>query len=328
MKKFYSILFTISSILIFLFNFWGCQEVATSKKKMPRGPFFGVKGDSVPRLLAPNLLASAANEYNGTFSPMGDLFYYTTDVPENAYITVCRMMKDSTWSMPQVAAFSGVYSDYDPLFSPDGNRLYFSSSRPEADNMNSNIWYAEIIDKRAGEPQAVILTDTEKDEFYSSVTNTGTIYFNIWETGQLLRAKKFGENYSVEPLDSIIIAPYDKGDPFISPNEDYLIFRGYGDDSLGRGDLYITFNLGDHWTVPENLGEPINSTAHEMCPSVTSDGKLFIFASSRVENPLSMTPYEPISKVVGKFQSHDNGELNIYYMSADFIKKLRSKYAD
>ena len=290
-------------------------------------PFFGVEPIDKPQLLAPNLIASLAEEYNGTFSPDGKEFYYTTDIPENAFITFTELKENNKWSEPKVASFSGKYSDYDPLFSPDGSKLFFSSRRPLPDNKNSHIWYVEKINEKWGEPQPVTLTGSENNEYYSSITNEGTIYFNIWSTANIFKAKKSGSNYEVEKLPEVINANYDKGDPFISPNEDYLIFRGYRKDSYGRGDLYISFNINNKWTYPENLGEPINSSAHEMCPSVTSDGKIFIFASSRISEKFRTKPLESIKRVQKKYQTYDNGELNIYYMSASFINDLREKYA-
>ena len=116
-----------------------------------------------------------------------------------------------------------------------------------------------------------------------------------------------------------------EGDPFISPDEDYIIFRGYN-NSLGLGDLYISYLVEGQWTSPENLGEPINSAYHEMCPYVTTDGRFFIFASNRIETRYASLPNEGLESVRKKHQTADNGALNIYYISADFIEEKRRKH--
>jgi len=291
-----------------------------------RNPFFGVNPTNTPQLLAPDLLASPAEEYNGAFSPDGKAFYYTTDIPENAFITFTYLQADNTWSKPQVAPFSGYYSDFDPLSSPDGSKLFFSSSRPLPDNQNSKIWYVERTENGWTEPQSVTLTGSENNEFHSSITTQGDIYFNIWSTGNIYKASPSDTGYVVAALPDSFNADYNQGDPYISPDEDYLIFRGYRGDSYGRGDLYISFKINDSWTEPENLGEPINSAANEMCPMVSPDGKLFIFASSRITERVLPDPLDPITKVQDKFTSYNNGMMNIYYQSADFIAELRKKY--
>ncbi|NAY91521.1 hypothetical protein GTQ34_06295 [Muricauda sp. JGD-17] len=318
-----------SLLLIIVFAILGCKEsIPTTKIEevlAPKGPFFGIDPTDEPQLLAPELLASPTTEYNGTFSPDGTVFYYTTNMPGNAYITFTEMQEDSTWSNPRIASFSGTYSDYDPLFTPAGKRLYFSSSRPKGNNENSKVWYVEQKDDSWSDPVRVILTGEEDNEYYSSLTHSGVIYFNIWSKGDIYRAVPKDSVYEVEPLPEIINKGRDKGDPFIDPNEKYLIFRGY-DESLGRGDLYISFNIDGAWTSPENLGEPINSKAHEMCPWVSQDGKLFIFASGRIQNGLEVRALDPIEKVHDKSRTYDNGALNLYYMSANFIETLRKKH--
>ena len=112
------------------------------------------------------------------------------------------------------------------------------------------------------------------------------------------------------------------GDPFISAKGDYLIFRGY-DNSLGAGDLYISYQVDTGWTAPVNLGEPINSKHHEMCPYVTTDGRFFIWSSSRLGSPDTKGPNTPVSTLQAQHRSPNNGQLNMYYMSADFVEKLR-----
>src|SRR5688500_20191206 len=53
------------------------------------------------------------------------------------------------WSAPEVAPFSGTWSDIDPSVSPDGQRLYFSSIRPVDGQTRADIdiWVME----RAGD---------------------------------------------------------------------------------------------------------------------------------------------------------------------------------
>jgi len=90
--------------------------------------------------------------------------------------------------------------------------------------------------------------------------------------------------------------------------------------------LYISFNINGEWTTPENLGEPINSSSHEMCPYVTTDGKFFIWASGRLQSYFSAKAGESLKEWQKKIQSSDNGNLNIYYRSADFIEKMKTKH--
>ncbi|WP_395375909.1 TolB family protein [Marinicella sp. W31] len=300
-----------------------------------KGPFFGVVPDETPRLLAPNLIMSPFTEYNGAFNPAGTEFYYTISIPGKiqgfqGIIAYTQLKKDGTWSPPLIAPFSGEYSDYDPIFSPDGSKLYYSSRRPlpnKPESIQNNVWFVERNDHGWGQPQLIKLTD--KGNTYNSLTRSGTLYFNTWSTGEMLTAdKKKDGTYEIKTLPFPVNSEgnYD-GDPFVSPEGDYLIFRrDRGQGTLGKGDLFITFNIKGVWTDPENLGEPINSKDHEMCPSVTPDGKIFIFSSNRKYADYQLNPNTPVIDIIDKYKSADNGRENIYYMSTGFIEKFRQRH--
>ncbi|MEQ9426938.1 MAG: hypothetical protein RJQ09_21120 [Cyclobacteriaceae bacterium] len=299
------------------------------KKPVPKGPFFGIQPTAEPQLLLPGFIASPITEYNGTFNPDGTEFYYTTNLPNKGVISFTEMLDDSTWSKPAVAQFSGAYVEYDPVFYPSGKRLYFSSRRPMSDTLESNqsnVWFVEKDGSSWKEPQLVPLTD--RDNYYNSTTNDGVIYFNTWSNGDMYKATPSGDSFEISRLPDMINSPGDQGDPFISPNEDYIIYRSYGENSLGRGDLFISFQIDGQWTAPANVGAPINSEAHEMCPYVTTDGKLFIFASNRVAEEYETKPLTPLDSLQSKFKTYDNANQNIYYVSAGFIDRMRGELVD
>ncbi len=171
-------------------------------------------------------------------------------------------------------------------------------------------------------PKRVVLTGT--GDYYSSLTNLGSIYFNTWNDGKMLRAIPTDVGYDIEQLPDAIFSGSYTGDPFISPAGDYLIFRAYYDEGFGRGDLYISFNINDEWTKPENLGPTVNSSAHEICPYVTSDGKMFIFSSDKLTQSEDGASLQDQQR---RINTYDNGNSNVYYMSASFIEQMRQAHA-
>ena len=291
-----------------------------------QGPFMGLKATDEPQLLAPDLIAQPFVEYNGTFSADGTLFFYTTQMPGTGVISYTEMTADGSWTAPRAAPFKSNFPEYDPLFSPDGKRLYFSSERTvnEGDEGGqSNIWYVDRQGDGWSDPVNIPLT--EDADYFSSVTKTGIIYFNVWNEGDIFRAIPGEDGYEVERLPDVINGgEFNVGDPFISPDEDYIIYRGYAKERRA-GEIFISFNQNGTWTTPQNLGEPINSKQHEMTPYVTTDGKIFIWASARLLEPYSLKAGELVSNQLDKQCSPDNGQLNIYYIKADFIEKLRPK---
>lgn len=62
----------------------------------------------------------------------------------------------------------------------------------------------------------------------------------------------------------------------------YILFtacnRGGG---KGSCDIWFTYQIGDEWQKPRNLGYPINTRSWESQPSMASDGKTLYFVSNR-----------------------------------------------
>lgn len=69
------------------------------------------------------------------------------------------------------------------------------------------------------------------------------------------------------------------GHPAISPDGQSLYFvSDYRGQSFGGKDIFVCQKIGGSWSVPENLGDRINTTGNEMFPYVATDGTLY-FAS-------------------------------------------------
>jgi outer membrane protein OmpA-like peptidoglycan-associated protein len=82
-------------------------------------------------------------------------------------------------------------------------------------------------------------------------------------------------------LGNIINTPYDDQTPFIHPDGTTLYFASNGHVGMGMNDLFMSKKNGDSWTVPVNLGYPINTEKDEMGLFVSTDGTKAYYASSR-----------------------------------------------
>ncbi len=82
------------------------------------------------------------------------------------------------------------------------------------------------------------------------------------------------------PLNS----PRNEGAQSISADGRYMVFTACGrKDGMGRCDLYFSKKIGDNWTVPKNIGEPVNTVSYETQPSLSADGKTLYFVTDRAE---------------------------------------------
>jgi len=283
-----------------------------------------------PALFGPGTISTGDMELNAAFTPDGRTLYFTKRTPKYQLWTILvSTLKGSRWSTPRVAEFSGQYGDFDPFISPDGSRLFFSSNRPAPgkDKNDFDIWM--VTKTPTGWSTATNLgrdVNTESQEYYPSVSKSGTLYFSSNREGgkgsvDIYRARLVNGKYSKpENLGDDINSKYYDGDPYIAPDESFLIFVSYNrPDSLGDGDLYVSLNQNGRWTTPKHLGAPINSSALDFCPNMSPDGKYFFFTSERgfADQPLTKPlTYEQLSKQI---RSSGNGLGDIYQIDASVV---------
>ncbi len=61
---------------------------------------------------------------------------------------------------------------------------------------------------------------------------------------------------------------YSSGYPFLADNGNTLYFASDRPDGFGGFDLYVSYRIGNDWSVPENLGNAVNTSGNEICPFI------------------------------------------------------------
>lgn len=295
---------------------------------------FSQTGAVRPRMLARGIISTPDNELNAAIAPDGESLYFTKNAARKGVIVVSRRRRGK-WSPPEVAAFSGRYSDFDPYFSADGRRLFFISNRPltgARPKADFDIWFVEKT--RAGWSAPVNLgapVNTETDEFFPALAADGTLYFSAVRAGGKgrfdLYRSRFVDNKYTEPENlGEANSPFSEVDCFVAPDQSYLIFAAYGRaDGFGDGDLFVSFNRDGVWTKPVNLGAGVNSAAREYAPIGSPDGKYLFFTSERgFQDSVPARPYS-FAELERNLRSIENGGGNIYQIEIEALNLERLK---
>jgi len=262
-----------------------------------------------PRLFAPGRVSTDANELNSTFSPDGSIVVFTEKRSGRNTLMAIRREGDS-WGERTVLPFSGNHADVDPVFSSDGEHLYFSSKRPSGAGDrpgDSDLWsVAYLAGGIWAEPVPVDgVNSPDTDEYYTSISARGALYLSIFP-GQ----RRPGDIFVAEPGSDGFMAPvrigepvnteYSEHDPFIAPDESYLIFTSDRPGGHGRGDLWIVFRNADgRWSEAVNMGPAINSAGYDFCPLLSPDRKYLFFTR------------------------YLDGDGDIYWVDAGIVEKMR-----
>ncbi len=242
---------------------------------------------NTPEVFSPGIISIAGRkERSFTISPEGDeIFFCKAGFPLSK---IYHMVKtDTGWTSPQVAEF--VKDDFatEPALSPDGKTMYFSTMRGKSDTNNYNLWKVKKEDDAWSEPESLFDIDSNKiSEFHPSVTQNSVIYFCWWKrsnsTGKIYYAKPGPEGYSeIIKLGKPVNTRYQDCDPFIAPDESYLIFKSDRTGGYGDMDLYISYKKENgNWTNPKNLGPEINTTGDDDVGDISPDGKYMFFTKN------------------------------------------------
>jgi len=323
MKRNSTLLVLIGVLVV---SFSGCAE-----QDFPtlRGPYLGQEPPGKrPEIFAPGIISTGYSERTAAFTPDGKEFYFSLwGAPHG--VTLFMTEENGRWTKPRVAPFSGQYSEGFNM-SPDGNKIVVASDRPfdgSGEPLDTYpIWIVERTATGWGEPMnpRPLLTG------HPTISESGTLYFaTVYEGGSggddiyrsALAAGEYGE---VENLGSSINTEVDEYDPFIARDESYLIFvRRVPETGL---DLFISFRDNGSWTAAKNMGDEVNSSAAEICPSVSPDGKYLFFTSYR-------TPHSEYSETALKYEekirilnSPGNGSGDIYWVDAGIIEELKPNH--
>jgi len=90
-----------------------------------------------------------------------------------------------------------------------------------------------------------------------------------------------GDKWSIpQNMRKPINTAYRETQPSITPDGRTLYFASDRPGGKGNHDIWVTYkDSADHWTVPENLGDSLNTTGTEMSPFIHPDNQSLYFSS-------------------------------------------------
>lgn len=167
------------------------------------------------------------------------------------------------------------------------------------------------------------------------MTRTGTVYYSArYDRGlgssDIYRSRWQNGAYAApELLPEPVNSKGPEFDPYIAPDESFIIFAGIRPAAPESVDLYISFRSpgadgqSGTWTEPISMGERVNSDAFEFCPIVSPDGQYFFFTSEKTPE---RAPLErPLGRDEIRFRHEriHNGLGNVYRVPVAEIAAMK-----
>jgi len=226
-----------------------------------------------------NLINESNSEFNPVVSDNEDLIIYSkSEAFYDAILYSTR--KNGQWSGPvNMNEILKVDRDLFPTsLSSDGKTLYLYSSadydgiiytsRFENGNWSPIVKLNDNINTKYWESHATVSHDNRK--LYFTSNRKGTIGgLDIYVSGR----DTSGNWGPPENLGPVINTIYNEESPFLSKDDKTLFFSSRGHFNMGGYDIFYSTKLDNgEWSVPLNVGYPLNSTDDDVFFNPVGDG--------------------------------------------------------
>ncbi len=254
------------------------------------------------------MVNSQYSEFDPKISPDGKSLYFTREGhPKNTkYATnkdcqdiwFSQYINDSTWSEAKKLQKPLNQNVYNSIFniSPDGNTLLVRGAYDDKDRLIDGFSLSHKSKEGWGKfikQDIKSFSKMHKGLYYGGfLSNDGAVlllYFSENKNSELMDlyvAFKLGANSWSVPvkIPDPISTELDEFCPFLASDGVTLYFSSNRKGSIGNNDIYMSKRLDDswlRWSMPINLGKPINSQEFEAYYSIDAKGE-FAYLSKTV----------------------------------------------
>lgn len=268
---------SLVTVILVLSGVAQCQNSAKelSASLSTVGPYFDQEppGDS-PELFAPGLISRDGyfEHSAAVYSPdMTEVYWSALDRSDRYYKMYSLKQVDGKWTAPDVVPFlEENRSEKGPVFSPDGNSLYF--------DLNCDIWVVRRTGEGWSEPEKVPgINDASACESVCGLTRDGSIFFTRYKnepgSEEVYVSRRSGEGFAApQKIERDFRAGFMRlGGVYVAPDESYMIMELQIDPATGG--IFASYKTNDGgWSDVIRL--PVGWARF---PYVTPDGKYLIF---------------------------------------------------
>lgn len=281
-----------------------------------------------PVLFGEGVISTEQFEGHAELTPDGREVYYTIYNRGFSFDTiVVSRFQSGRWTTPEVAPFSGRWNDVGLGLSPDGRRLFFSSSRPreqDPSRTDLDLWVVERTGTGWSEPRNLGPgVNSPADDYTPSVTADGTLYFCSTRPGghggydiYLARPLPEGGWAAPENLGPPVNTDVPEWNVWVSPDQRLLLFMSAGrPGGVGGDDVWASWRRGDAWAPPANV-KAVNTPDNDYTPKLTPDGRYLLYGSNTAPRPGVAVTYD---ELVGRMSGARNGAGNIWIVDASVL---------
>lgn len=211
-------------------------------------------------------------------------------------ISGCTLLRAQPSSSDSLSELNSPYDERNPVFSPDGNTLYFTiAGHPQ--NVGGvrdpgDIWFSQRLESGWSEPQhgGTTLNNSAYNAVAGFSPDGKQLFLHGHYTGSASPARTQGISVARSTANGWsrpenITIPYFVNKSTIvsgalSSDNSVFVFSAESYGSYGVEDIYVSIRHGGQWSEPRNLGSVINTQFQELAPSLSDDNTVLFFSSN------------------------------------------------
>lgn len=345
----------LTNIRLFLDKYKGSdQDFIRRANKYLKDCEFAAMAIKKPQKYEPVNLGDAINskyrDYFPSVTADGEKMIFSRNISDNEDFYIAEK-KDNKWTIPVPLSNkinTAKFNEGAQSISADGRYLFFTGcNRPDGlgrcdiyvSHKEGNSWGEPFnlgapLNTPYWESQPTISPDGSTLYFVSNRPG-GLGGYDIWKS----TLKSDGYWSKPENLGPEINTPYDEHTPFIHSDGRTLYFSSDGWPGMGSKDIFLS-RMSDtgKWSMPENLGYPINTFNEETGLIVTPDGTEALFSSDlkggygdmdiyTFKMPADQKPM-PITYIKGIVKDKETGKFLEAQVQVVNVKSKNTEYND
>ena len=189
--------------------------------------------------------------------------------------------KGGAWDSPQnISSLNTDGHDACVGISEDGQTMFVYKGTNGGD-----LYMSELKGRSYNKPESLPFNTIGFESTASLSPDGRTLYFvyagsSAGNRDIYICSRTFSGAWS-KPRKLEISTEFDEDSPFIHPDGKTLYFSSKGHSSMGGYDIFKCTKTATGWSIPENLGYPINTAGDEIYFVLTADGKVGFYSSDK-----------------------------------------------
>lgn len=250
----------------------------------------------------PGAVNTELNEFLPTLTADESMLVFSRLVGDQEDIFYSKKENDQWGAGQPIEGLNTPFNEASQTISADGHILVFTAcERPDAINRSCDLFLMEFSGSRWTAPTNIgapvntgdwesmpSISADGRTLFFASKRNGGQGGEDLWVANR----KTDGTWNNPQNLGTTINTAGDERSPFMHPDGQTLYFMSNGHPGMGGFDLYYSRKQADGtWSMPVNLGFPINTQMDEGAIFVSLDGRTAYFNSNRIDEQSKTSGY-------------------------------------